>query len=46
MYTMYNMSKTVMVHQQKQYKFYNHNLSTLFQATLYAAYKLLAPADG
>ena len=27
---MYNV-KTVMVHQQKQYKFYSHNLSSLFQ---------------
>ena len=25
------MLKTVMVHQQKQYEFYNHNLSSLFQ---------------
>ena len=25
------MLKTVMVHQQKQYKFYNHSLSSLFQ---------------
>ena len=25
------MLKTVMVHQQKQHKFYNHNLSSLFQ---------------
>ena len=25
------MLKTVMVHQQKRYKFYNHNLSSLFQ---------------
>ena len=25
------MLKTVMVHQEKQYKFYNHNLSSLLQ---------------
>ena len=30
-YTLCTMLKTVMVHQQKQYKFYNHNLSSLFQ---------------
>ena len=29
-YSMYNV-KTVMEHQEKQYKFYNHNLSSLFQ---------------
>ena len=29
-YIIYNV-KTVTVHQEKQYKFYNHNLSSLFQ---------------
>ena len=34
---MYNV-KTFMVHQEKQYKFYNHNLSSLFQY-LYVLYE-------
>ena len=30
-YSLRTMLKTVLVHQEKQYKFYNHNLSNLFQ---------------
>ena len=31
---MYNVKKTVIVHHEKQYKFYNHNLSSLFNGLM------------